>query len=338
MLILLFWAAETLAAPPAEAQVPLLQHVFVLVEENQNYDQVIGNTTAMPYLNSLAEKYGLATNYFANTHPSINNYFYLTAGRRGTRPPFVGHSADLYPFAVGGPNVASILSAHGKTWKSYAENLPRRGYIGGNHDAYAKRHNPFAYFETVRQSKAQRANIVPFEQLKSDLEHNSLPAYGFIVPNLFSDAHNNPITRKGAPCGDHAALQRADKWLQENIGPLIESPAFQKGGLLIITFDEACASGPKADSRFDPAHPNVEGGGRVATVLVSTRITPGTRSDRLYHHESVARLTLQALGINVFPGQAVIAPDMSDFFAQADSASRHPCGTAAPGCALGQVH
>jgi len=310
----LLCAVDTLAAPPQSPSVPLFQHVFVVVEENQTYNQVIGNTADMPYLNSLAEKYGLATNYFANTHPSINNYFYLTAGRKGTKPPFVEAAADLYPFDVDGPNVASILSAHGKTWKSYAEDLPHEGYIGGNTGAYAKRHNPFAYFETVRKSKKQRANIVPFTQFKTDLHDDTLPDYGFIVPNLYDDAHNDPLTHKGSPCGDHAALQRADNWLRENLAPLIDSAAFQQNGLLVITFDEACASGPDSDSRLNPNQPGTEGGGHVATILVSPKIASGTRSDRLYHHQSVARLSLQALGVNVFPGRAATAPDMGEFF------------------------
>ena len=67
------------------AQMVRFEHVFVVVEENQNYEEVIGNTKDLPYLNTLAAKYGVATNYYANTHPSINNYFYLTAGRSGTR-------------------------------------------------------------------------------------------------------------------------------------------------------------------------------------------------------------------------------------------------------------
>ncbi len=317
LLVALGWLAGAVAAqaaPPATAKVPLFQHVFVVVEENQTYGQVIGNTADMPYLNSLAAKYGLATNYFANAHPSINNYFYLTAGRKGTKPSFVGETADLYPFDVDGPNVASILSAQGKSWKSYAEDLPRAGYIGGNHGDYVKRHNPFAYFETVRSSKQQRANIVPFSQLKSDLEHNHLPDYGFIVPNIYDDAHNDPVTKGGAHCGDHAALQRADKWLRDNVGPLIDSADFQKDGLLVITFDEACASGAGADSRFNPKKPSTKGGGQVATLLVSPRIAAGTRSDRLYHHESVARLALEALGVHVYPGRAAKAPDMSEFF------------------------
>jgi len=48
--------------------IPVSGHVFVVMEENHSYSQVIGNS-AMPYLNSLASKYGLATQYYANTHP-----------------------------------------------------------------------------------------------------------------------------------------------------------------------------------------------------------------------------------------------------------------------------
>jgi acid phosphatase len=63
--------------PPASATVPQFGHLVVVVGENHSYYEVIGNS-AMPYLNSLASQYGLATQYFANTHPSIGNYFMLT--------------------------------------------------------------------------------------------------------------------------------------------------------------------------------------------------------------------------------------------------------------------
>src|SRR5215470_11350593 len=71
---LFFFALTSLAA------VPQAGHVVVVVEENHSYSSVIGNS-AMPYLNSLANQYGLATQYFANTHPSIPNYFWLTTGQ-----------------------------------------------------------------------------------------------------------------------------------------------------------------------------------------------------------------------------------------------------------------
>jgi hypothetical protein len=58
---------------------PRFTHVVIVVEENHNYSGVIGNSS-MPYLNRVAHKYGLATQYYANVHPSIGNYFMLTTG------------------------------------------------------------------------------------------------------------------------------------------------------------------------------------------------------------------------------------------------------------------
>jgi hypothetical protein len=296
------------------------EHVFVIVEENENYDEVIGNTKDLPYLNGLAAKYGVATNYYANTHPSINNYFYLTAGRSGTRSPWVGHLADKFPGEVAGDNIASVLTANGKTWKSYAESIPEAGYLGPDHPPYVKRHNPFAYFESVRLGKiasgqaSQAANIVPFESFAGDLEHDALPDYSFIVPNLYHDGHNDPVTQRSAPCGDHLALQGIDAWLKTNMEPLIESKTFQRGGLLVIVFDEGCEEGPKADWRYDPNRPDVRGGGHIPALIISSRTPAGTARDGLYHHESVLRLSLRALGVEQFPGGAKEAPDMDGFF------------------------
>ena len=305
---------------PTPVEVARFEHVFVVVEENENYDEVIGNTTDLPYLNTLAANYGVATNYYANTHPSLNNYFYLTAGRSGTRSPWVGGLADLFPGEVPGDNIASILSANGKTWKAYAESIPRAGYVGPDHLPYVKRHNPFAYFENVRQGKVASgqhppaANIVPFESFADDLKHDSFADYSFIAPNLYNDGHTDPVTRRSAACGEHRVLQNVDAWLKTNINPLLQSDTFKRGGLLVILFDEACESGPKADWRYDPSRPGTKGGGHIPALIVSSRTPAGTRRDGLYHHESVLRLSLRALGVEHFPGRAKAAPDMDGFF------------------------
>jgi hypothetical protein len=305
---------------PISAQAVHFEHVFVVVEENQNYEEVIGNTKDLPYLNTLAAKYGLATNYYANTHPSLNNYFYLTAGRRGTRSPWVGDLADKFPGEVAGDNIASILTANGKTWKAYAESLPAAGYLGGDHFPYVKRHNPFAYFASVRESKAdprrssQAANIVSFESFASDLQHETLPNYSFIVPNLYNDGHHNAVTRQRASCGDHRALQGVDTWLKTNIEPLIASTIFQRSGLLVIVFDEGCEIGSKADSRYDPKRSDLKGGGHIPALIISSRTPAGTTSDELYHHESVLRLSLRALGVEELPSLSRGASDMNGFF------------------------
>ena len=56
----------------ASAQIPRADHVFIVVEENQDFSCVIGNSAA-PYLNGLAATYALAASFYANSHPSISN-------------------------------------------------------------------------------------------------------------------------------------------------------------------------------------------------------------------------------------------------------------------------
>src|SRR5205814_719464 len=138
---------------PASAQTVLpSSHVFLLVEENHSYSSVIGNSS-MPYLNSLAKKYGLATRFYANTHPSIGNYFMMTTGQIIT-------NNDSMCSAVTQDNIVRHLLAAGKTWKSYADGLPSVGYTGCGSGAYVKRHNPLAYFSDVANS-SEKNNLVP---------------------------------------------------------------------------------------------------------------------------------------------------------------------------------
>ena len=145
----------------------------------------------MPYLNSLASQYDLATQYFANTHPSIGNYFMLTTGQLVTND-------DGFAGTVGVDNIIRELITAGKTWKSYAESLPSIGYTGGDVYPYAKRHNPFSYFTDVVNSSTQLNNLVSFSQFGTDLANEQLPNFSFLAPNLLDDAHDGPLQLAGA--------------------------------------------------------------------------------------------------------------------------------------------
>src|SRR5690349_14604638 len=125
-------------------KIPVVSHVFVLVEENHSFESVIGNIS-MPFTNSLAQKYSLATQYYANRHNSLPNYFMLTVGDMVT-------TNDLFGGTVTSDNVARAVTAAGKTWKIYAESLPRPGFTGAANAPYARDHNPFAYFDDVINS------------------------------------------------------------------------------------------------------------------------------------------------------------------------------------------
>jgi hypothetical protein len=285
-----------LLSTAAVGAVPASNHVFVLVEENHSYESVIGNS-AMPYFNSLAQRYGLATQYYANSHYSIPNYMWLAAGA-----PVTMNDNTKATFNV--DNIVPHLQVAGKTWKEYAESLPHVGYTGFNVGDYVERHNPFPYFTDVANS-SEKNNIVPFTELASDIANHSLPNYGFITPNLLDDAHNG-------------TLAAADQWLKANIAPLIASPEFQQDGILIITWDES------VDSDCRPAHscpplPENSGGGRIATLVIGPRVKSGYRSTTFYQHPSVLKTMSEALGLTSFPGAAQSAPDMSEFFASGAS-------------------
>ncbi|HWY56175.1 MAG TPA: alkaline phosphatase family protein [Terriglobales bacterium] len=256
-------------------------HVILLMEENHSYSSVIGSSS-MPYLNSLAQKYGLATQYYANTHPSIGNYFELTTGQIITND-------DSFSGTVSADNVVRHLLTAGKSWKSYAEGLPNVGYIGGDVYPYAKHHNPFTYLTDVVNSQNQLQNLVPFTQLATDLSNNQLPQYSFIIPNMQNDGHDG-------------SLNQADSWLQTNIAPLIASSTFQNDGLLVIVFDESFDS--------DTQH----GGGQVAMLVISPLAKPAFKSTTFYQHQNTCQLLLQGLGLTSFPGSCQGAAQMNEFF------------------------
>ena len=67
-------ANVTPATPPAT-----YDHVVWILMENHSYSQIIGSPNA-PYINQVASECGLATNYFAISHPSLPNHIALTSG------------------------------------------------------------------------------------------------------------------------------------------------------------------------------------------------------------------------------------------------------------------
>lgn len=263
------------------AQVPKVKHVVVVVEENHGASSVIGSSQ-MPYLNQLAQKYAYASNYYANAHPSLPNYFMLTTGQKIT-------GSDSYNRVTSVDNIARRVEHAGLAWSSYAESIPFAGYTGNNVGEYFKHHNPFAYFSDVVDSSTQRGHLESTQDLKDDLSAHVLPNLSFIVPNRCHDAHD-------------CSLATADKWLKQHIAPILADPDFAASGVLLIVFDEA-ASG---DSRH--------GGGHVALVAAGSHVKHGYVSSHFYQHENLLRTALQAIGVKSFPGAAASASPMSDLF------------------------
>jgi phospholipase C len=272
-----------------QVQAAASKHVVMVMEENQSYASVAGNVNAWPHLNDLISKGALATNYYADAHFSIPNYFMLTTGQTLT---FDDNSAMIWNV----DNIARRMLAANVSFRVYAEGISR-GYLGGNTGLYVRRHNPFAMLSDIANN-TQVANQViwPFSQLTADLASHSLPEFSFIIPDLNDDAHSAP------------PLQ-ADGWLQANVvAPLSAYSAFQPGGdgVLIVDFDESIDS--------DVAH----GGGHVAPVFWGPIVKSGflQTSSTVFQHESMLRTVMESLQLQNPPGAAASAPSMAEFFVQ----------------------
>ena len=244
----------------------------MVIEENHDFNQVAGS---MPYLNSLASQYSLLTEMYANTHPSIGNYFELTTGNIVTND-------DNFSAPLVIDNIAKQMEKKGLTWKVYAEDLPSVGYTGGDVDKYVKHHNPFAYFSNVNHN-----NIVPFPHFGTDKANGTLPNFAFVVPNNDHNSHDG-------------TLATADAWLRTNISPLFAQAQFKADGLLIVTFDEADSD-------------KTNGGGKIYTVFAGQNVKTGFRSSTFYQSENLLKTINGLLGLPN-QGDAVSARTIKDVF------------------------
>jgi phosphatidylinositol-3-phosphatase len=207
---------QTRPSPKASLSGGPAAHLAVLVLENLEYGQVIGNHSA-PYINGLAERYALATRSFAIRHPSLPNYLALTGGST------FGIDSDCLDCSVPGSGLAGQLDAKRISWKAYMESLPRPCFTGSGAGEYAKRHDPFVYYRTLTSDKSDCDRVVPLTQLTTDERARGLPRFIWITPDLCNDAHDCPIST-------------ADRFLKGVLPSLLAR--LGSNGLLFLTFDE----------------------------------------------------------------------------------------------------
>ncbi|MEA2310547.1 MAG: phosphatidylinositol-3-phosphatase, partial [Solirubrobacteraceae bacterium] len=364
--------AGALVAPPAGAALPPVGHVFVVFLENKNYVETFSANTDAPYFaNDLAKRGQLLTQYYGIGHLSLDNYIATLSGQ-GPNPQtqadcqrysdFLGPpgldsdgqalgEGCVYPTAV--KTLADQLAARGLGWKGYMQDMGtacRHPAINGADDTqsarvgdeYAARHNPFVYFHSIIDSPDCARNDVPLAALDADLASvDTTPAFSFITPNLCEDGHDSPCV-DGRPGG----LKSADAWLQTWIPKILASPAFQRDGMLVVTFDEAESGPPSSDASAccnEPIGPNTpnnggpvpgQGGGRIGGVVVSPFVQAGSVNPTAYNHYALLRTFEDLFGVAHlgFAGRAGLKPFGGDVFANAATPTPPvPAGTAGGG-------
>jgi len=321
-------ATAALASGQALAEdglfVPALDHVFVLVLENHNAFQIIGNPAA-PHITALSKQYNFATNYNGVWHPSLPNYVAMITGDWiGTDVVATDHKypagsvvgisdddspsvatdypvppaiASIHRWTVQLPSLAGQLVSHGKDWRVYLQNIPEAGtnlanWPGDKNTAklYAVKHNPFSYIEEVQKHPAQFAKQVPIEQLFSDIANGTAPAFSYIVPDQCRDMHG--LGNVLAPCGgvndtDANDVKRGDDETFWIVNAITGSKTWRKGrNALFVVFDEG--NGPLT-CKYDPD---------TKTDVMPNSLVPGRDCyDRKNFNDKVVLIAITNYGI-----------------------------------------
>lgn len=273
------------------ASVPHYDHIFVIVEENHDYNTIIGNTAA-PTINQLAQTYGLATNYSGVGDPSAPNYVAMIGGNTYG----IADDNPYYAHTVTNSSLVDQLEGAGLTWKGYFQSLPYSGYMGtcfpvrcnGIPDAdalYGSKHNGFPYFAHIQQSLQEQQKMVPITQLDQDLASGQVPNFDFIVPDQCHDMHGAPPycldSGPNNSATDQGLVSDGDSYVNTLVNKITGSAMWSQGqNAIALVFDE----GNKASSS-------------VVAVVITNNRPRGLKDNTSYNHYSLLLSIEQAFGL-----------------------------------------
>jgi len=266
---------------------PAYEHVVWIFMENHTYGQVIGSADA-PFETGLAHRCGTATHYASVGNPSLPNYIGATSGDTQG----VDDDAGPASHALTADNLFRQVRASGRQARSYQESMPANCALSPKGD-YAVKHNPAAYYTgsvPERSGGGDRAACATDDvalgtptsgALADALDHDTLPAFSFITPNLCDDTHN-------------CAVATGDTWLKAWITRLAASAAYRSGTTAIfVAWDE-----------YTP----------MPSIVVSPSVRSGSVMESPVDHYSLLRTTEELLGIGNLLGRAAQAPSMRAAF------------------------
>jgi len=290
--------------PAASSSLPGgLKTVFVIVMENHNWSSIKGSADA-PYINHTLLSMGAHAEQYYNppsVHPSEPNYIWLEAGSN------LGIGDDSDP----GSNhqstkrhLVTLLKQAGITWKAYVQGISGTSCPLTSTGNYAPKHVPFLYFDDVTGVNNPNStycvqHVRPYGELAGDLQHNTVPRYVFITPDLCHDMHTDC-----APLNNQ--VRQGDTWLSHQVPRILHSAAYQNGGVVFIVWDEG------------------EGGsdGPIGLIALSSQARQGYTGAAHYTHSSLLRTVQAILGVTPLLGEATHAADLGALFSAAPTLPR----------------
>jgi hypothetical protein len=254
--------------------------LVVIVEENESYGNIVGNTAQAPYLNQLISQGELFTNYTGVTGGSQPNYLAMISGITSKKK------------SVLAPNIFQAIDRTGGTltWKEFMES--ESGNCTGasiGTSLYATDHDP-DYIE--RANNTCTANNVPMNA--STFNPASLPDLSYVVPNQCDDMHNLPGSGQACPAffGPNPGTSQiniGDNWLATVVPQLLAQPNVT----VVITWDE------DSSSTTPPMH--------VAAIEAGAGVTPGSANGTAYNHYGLEAGMYAHFGLGTAPGGGATA-------------------------------
>src|SRR5260370_10493538 len=222
-------AAAAAEAPTWPSTLPKYDHILIVVEENKDYEQIIGNKEA-PYINMLAAEGANFSRMFGEEPPSEGNHVCLFSVNNQN----VGFADQVPSRKFSTSSLGEQLIKKGLSFKGYSEALPA---IGSRVDVttpkcrypciYGRKHVPWISFAAIPNGTtiATSSNL-RFVDFPSD--YTKLPTVAFVIPNMENDMHNG-APKDSVPAGDRGLRHYVDGYYQW---------AKTHNILLILTFDE----------------------------------------------------------------------------------------------------
>jgi hypothetical protein len=281
--------------PPPRSTVPRFAHVFLIVMENTNYEQVIGDTRDAPFINGLAGRGTLLARYTAVYHPSDQNYLAIAAGDTAARGPV--YFPDIH---IASRHLGDTIESADKTWKAYEQGMGAPCNTTAEYDKYYEPDDaPFVNFnDVIGNLQRCQTHLFDTNQLASDLQSvATTPDFAWLAADDYDDGEKSG---NGSP----TSLRVQDAWLKRTLTPIFASPAWRTGlSLVILTWDESVS----------------ERTNHVAAILIGSQgsVRAGFVSHTRYDHYSTGRTIEEALGLPSLTANDAYARPINDAFAGA---------------------
>lgn len=315
-----FTVGASLPAPPPptppKSTVGALDHIFMVYLENKGYKDIVGSANA-PYLNSLIDTYGVATDYHALTHPSDPNYYPILGGSD------FGLSYNCATNCIDATNLADRIEKAGKTWAGYAQGMSAAGPYVSTSD-YAPDQLPFLAYSDIYNNQARAdAHLHPLTQMATDLQSSATtPNFAWFAANEANNGEG-PLDFPGGYLNYIGALltnhqynvKAADQFAQQTIPTILDSKVWNdptQKSAIVVTFDEDT-------DNLSLGFGN--GGNRVVTVVIPSpgAVSAGMRSGNFTstsyaNHYSLLRTIEDALKLAPLTNNDAYAAPLNDFW------------------------